>query len=127
MDYEFDSRLNQLETSLGGVTDVAQAIADAIAQVELLQGPQGIPGVNGADGTNGTNGADGVQGPQGLPGAIGPQGVPGSNGTVCTVGSRNVLVTNLGFDGYCGSGNSSCSAGDFDSNVWISVPTVTCL
>ncbi len=53
---------------------------------DLLQGLQGVPGVDGAQGPQGLPGADGAQGPQGpqgLPGAggaQGPQGVPGADG-----------------------------------------------
>ena len=53
---------------------------------DLLQGPQGVPGVDGAPGPQGLPGVDGApgpQGPQGVPGADGaqgPQGLPGADG-----------------------------------------------
>ena len=65
-------------------TDVE--VATAIAQIELLPGPQGIQGIKGDAGSKGETGQTGQQGLQGEPGAkgdkgdTGPQGLPGANG-----------------------------------------------
>lgn len=70
------SRLLQVEATIG---DLYQQIAN----IELLPGPQGVPGTQGEvgpQGETGEPGQDGNDGAPGLPGVIGPQGIPGPIG-----------------------------------------------
>ena len=73
-------------------------VNDAIATIELKEGPQGPAGQDGLDGKDGVDGKDftydmfteeqlealrgpkGIQGPQGIQGPIGPQGEQGEQG-----------------------------------------------
>lgn len=52
-------------------------LQEQIADIELIEGPQGLPGTNGE---NGAQGPAGPQGPTGATGAQGPQGVQGPQG-----------------------------------------------
>jgi len=67
-----------------------QELREAIADIDLVPGPQGEPGAPGPQGPAGpagTAGADGSQGPAGPQGAQGVQGVPGPQGPQGPAGS----------------------------------------
>lgn len=68
------------------VAGLAHVVSLSPEDVELLRGPQGLPGDDGAQGAQGpqglpgADGAPGPQGPQGLPGADGAPGPQGPQG-----------------------------------------------
>lgn len=62
---------------LPGAVDFQQITPE---QIELLRGPQGLPGENGKDGAQGLPGAPGAPGPAGGPGPEGPMGPRGFTG-----------------------------------------------
>ncbi len=62
------------------VAGLAHVVSLSPEDVEILRGPQGLPGADGAPGPQGPQGPQGLPGADGAPGPQGPQGLPGADG-----------------------------------------------
>jgi type VI secretion system secreted protein Hcp len=68
------ARVDQLERDLA-------VLQQAVHDIKLIPGPQGLAGPQGQTGPQGSVGPQGVQGPTGPEGPLGPRGVDGLPGT----------------------------------------------
>ena len=72
-----------------------------------IQGPQGVPGLQGEQGIQGVPGAQGIMGPQGLQGVQGLQGPPG----ICT-------------PEQCQGQGGDCKCCESYANIWAQPPQI---
>ena len=98
-----------------------------------IQGPQGVPGLQGEQGIQGVPGAQGIMGPQGIQGIQGLQGPPGicnpedcqDRDCKCCESYANVFASppqiiqpfGMGADAVLFQGQNAVSAADFDLSM----------
>jgi hypothetical protein len=72
--------LNELTAQDGALSQQVLELKQQIANIQLIPGPPGPPGLQGLPGPQGPPGLQGLPGPQGLQGLPGPQGPQGRQG-----------------------------------------------